>query len=81
MMTVGELAGEAQLVLPVSGISLSTESTHLVLPPLCSAPLLPVIREADRLLGLSICCHPFQPCPGGENGNPLQYSCLENPMD
>ena len=19
--------------------------------------------------------------PGGENGNPLQYSCLENPMD
>ena len=20
-------------------------------------------------------------CPGGRNGNPLQYSCLENPMD
>ena len=20
-------------------------------------------------------------CPGGENGNPFQYSCLENPMD
>ena len=20
-------------------------------------------------------------CPGGENGNPLQYSCLEDPMD
>ena len=20
-------------------------------------------------------------CPGGENGNPLQYSCLENTMD
>ena len=20
-------------------------------------------------------------CPGGENGNPLQYSCLENYMD
>ena len=19
--------------------------------------------------------------PGGDNGNPLQYSCLENPMD
>ena len=19
--------------------------------------------------------------PGGKNGNPLQYSCLENPMD
>ena len=21
------------------------------------------------------------PCPGEGNGNPLQYSCLENPMD
>ena len=20
-------------------------------------------------------------CPGEENGNPLQYSCLDNPMD
>ena len=20
-------------------------------------------------------------CPGGRNGNPLQYSCLESPMD
>ena len=20
-------------------------------------------------------------CPGGGNGSPLQYSCLENPMD
>ena len=20
-------------------------------------------------------------CPGGRNGNPLQYSCLENPVD
>ena len=20
-------------------------------------------------------------CPGGGNGNPLQYSCLENPID
>ena len=20
-------------------------------------------------------------CPGGEHGNPLHYSCLENPMD
>ena len=20
-------------------------------------------------------------CPGGEHGNPFQYSCLENPMD
>ena len=20
-------------------------------------------------------------CPGGENGNPFQFSCLKNPMD
>ena len=29
--------------------------------------------------------HQFSPCvgkiPGGGHGNPLQYSCLENPMD
>ena len=29
--------------------------------------------------------HGFDPgwgrCPGGGNGNPFQYSCLENPMD
>ena len=23
----------------------------------------------------------FRRCPGEGNGNPLQYSCLENPMD
>ena len=23
----------------------------------------------------------FGRCPGGGHGNPLQYSCLENPMD
>ena len=23
----------------------------------------------------------LQRSPGGRNGNPLQYSCLENPMD
>ena len=23
----------------------------------------------------------FGRSPGGENGNPFQYSCLENPMD
>ena len=25
--------------------------------------------------------HAGERSPGGENGNPLQYSCLENPMD
>ena len=23
----------------------------------------------------------WERCPGGGHGNPLQYSCLENPMD
>ena len=31
-------------------------------------------REAVSILGSGR-------CPGGGNGNPLQYSCLENPMD
>ena len=26
-------------------------------------------------------CNPLGLCPGGGNGTPLQYSCLENPMD
>ena len=25
--------------------------------------------------------HGSERSPGGEHGNPLQYSCLENPMD
>ena len=32
------------------------------------------IRDADLIPGLGR-------SPGGEHGNPLQYSCLENPMD
>ena len=32
------------------------------------------IRDASSISGLGR-------CPGGENGHPLQYSCLENPMD
>ena len=31
-------------------------------------------RDSDSITG------PGRP-PGGGNGNPLQYSCLENPMD
>ena len=39
--------------------------------------------------GKETVCKAGDPCliprlgisPGGENGNPLQYSCLENPMD
>ena len=32
------------------------------------------IRDADSILGLGR-------SPGGGHGNPLQYSCLENPKD
>ena len=32
------------------------------------------LRDAGSIPGL-------ERCPGGDNGNPLQYSCLENPMD
>ena len=32
------------------------------------------VRETDSILG-------WGRCLGGGHGNPLQYSCLENPMD
>ena len=32
------------------------------------------VRDADSIPGLG-------KFPGGGHGNPLQYSCLENPMD
>ena len=32
------------------------------------------VRDVGSILGLGR-------SPGGGNGNPLQYSCLENPMD
>ena len=32
------------------------------------------VRAVGSILGLGR-------CPGEGNGNPLQYSCLENPMD
>ena len=32
------------------------------------------IREVSSIPGLGR-------CPGGANGNPLHYPCLENPMD
>ena len=31
-------------------------------------------KDLDSILGAGR-------CPGERNGNPLQYSCLENPMD
>ena len=32
------------------------------------------VRDAGLMPG-------FRRSPGGGNGNPLQYSCMENPMD
>ena len=32
------------------------------------------VRDTGSILG-------SEGSPGGEHGNPLQYSCLENPMD
>ena len=32
------------------------------------------VRDMNSIPGL-------ERSPGGQNGNPLQYSCLENPMD
>ena len=32
------------------------------------------VRDMNTIPGL-------ERSPGGQNGNPLQYSCLENPMD
>ena len=32
------------------------------------------VRDSDLISG-------WGKSPGGGNGNPLQYSCLENPMD
>ena len=33
-----------------------------------------IVRNVGSIPGL-------RRCPGGGHGNPLQYSCLENPMD
>ena len=38
-------------------------------------------REYMKLFILKIMFSLFFTFPGGGNGNPLQYSCLENPMD
>ena len=32
------------------------------------------VRDANSISGLGR-------CPGGGHGDPIQYSCLENPMD
>ena len=43
---------------------------------------LPAVREPQETWAGEECSMlGWGRCPGGENGNPLQYPCLENPMD
>ena len=42
--------------------------------PTCNAGDTADVGDLSLIPGLEI-------SPGGGNGNPLQYSCLENPMD
>ena len=53
----------------------TTEHTQTVYPVLRASQVAPASARDVRLIpgsGIS---------PGRGNGNPLQYSCLENPMD
>ena len=38
-------------------------------------------KESPRNAGDSDLIPQLGTSPGGEHGNPLQYSCMENPMD
>ena len=39
------------------------------------------VRDVSLIPASGIRGNQGLPSPGGGNGNPLQYSCLENPMD
>ena len=78
---LGEPAGKGQHVRTTKCLLLNTHLANLLLESLQGpAPVvqrvkrLPTLRESgfDSWAGGS---------PGDGNGNPLQYSCLENPMD
>ena len=45
------------------------------------APLVASSKESTYNAGDSGLIPELGRSPGGEHGNPLQYSCLENPMD
>ena len=45
------------------------------------APLVASSKESTYNAGDSSLIPELGRSPGGEHGNPLQYSCLENPMD
>ena len=40
-----------------------------------------VLKSKDITLPTKVCIVKAMVSPGEGNGNPLQYSCLENPMD
>ena len=63
---------------PISKGSKMCPTVCLGLPERCGATALPANAEDTRDAG-SI--PGSGRSPGGGNGNPLQYSCLENPMD
>ena len=52
----------------------SMGASHVVLVVKNSFANAVEVRDVGSIPGL-------ERCPGGGNGNPLQYSCLENPMD
>ena len=39
------------------------------------------VRDSNLILGSGRSLGDPWPCPGGRQGNSLQYSCIENPMD
>ena len=40
-----------------------------------------ILGRARRIWASAFTGGFMKPCPGEGNGNPLQYSCVENPMD
>ena len=62
---------------------------QLILYTMSTAVLIKVLGFPDSSVGQESACNAgdlgsilgLGKSPGGENDNPLQYSCLENPMD
>ena len=63
-------------LLKFTSIELAMSSNHVIL--CCPFLLLPSILPSIKVFSNDI---QYNSYPGGENGNPLQYSCLEIPLD
>ena len=63
-------------LLKFMSIELAMPSNHVIL--CCPFLLLPSILPSIKVFSNDI---QYNSYPGGENGNPLQYSCLEIPLD